>query len=136
MKSPHLLLLISAIFILGCSDNSISKVHNKKILDSKIKCMKLVVFPPNKIIENKLHELYTFDNNCNLKLFISYKGSIVCNSNQNSEKKVLGMPKSYLRFELKKQNTLFYSYYIDLNDNFNANDVENGFDRMKETLEF
>ena len=98
--------------------------------------MRLIVFPPHDSIESKLNELYTFSGDCKLKLIVSYKDSITCNSNQNSDKKVLGMPRSYLRFELKKQGELFYSYYIDLKDNLKDSDLENGFDIMKDSLIF
>jgi hypothetical protein len=123
-------------FFIGCSDNAISQVHNKKILNSKIECMRVVVFPPNSLIENKLHELYPFKNECHLELVVSYKDSIVCNSNQNSQKKVLGLAKSYLRFELKKDDELMYSYYKDLADNFTDFDVKNAFSSMKKALKF
>ena len=119
---------------MGCSDNAISQVHNKKILENKIPCLRLIVFPPHEAIEKKLNELYTFSDDCEFKLVISYKSSITCNSNQNSDKKVLGMPSSYLRFELKKQNELMYSYYKDLKDNLDSSDVVDGFDTMKDTL--
>ena len=96
--------------------------------------MNLLVFPPNKPIANTLKHLYTFDSNCDKDLLVSYKSSIVCNSNMNSEKKVLGMVKSYLRLELKEGEKLLYSYYIDLAENVENEDVKNGFKIMKETL--
>ena len=129
------IIIIFVLLFAGCSEDYISQANNNEILKNKPTCMKLMVFPPNKTIEDKLNSLYTFDDECKLELIVSYKGSIVCNSNQNSQKKALGMAKSYLRFELKKQNNLFYSYYIDLDNNFEASDVENGFDRMKDTLD-
>jgi len=96
--------------------------------------MRLIVFPPKESIQKKLNKLYTFSNDCELRLIVSYKDSIVCNSNQNSDKKVLGMAKSYLRFELKQNNGLMYSYYKDLKDNIKDSDVEDGFNKMRGTL--
>lgn len=96
--------------------------------------MNLLIFPPNESIENKLNELYPFTPNCDLDLVVSYKSSIVCNSNQNAAKKALGMAKSYLRLELKKGTHLLYSYYIDLTENVSGKDVESGFNVMKDTL--
>ena len=52
----------------------------------------------------------------------------------NSEKKALGMAKSYLRLEFKKEDVLIYSYYIDLADTIEDEDIENGFKVMKNTL--
>jgi hypothetical protein len=129
-------ILLSLSFLHGCSDNYLSQVNSKSILEKNIGCMKLVVFPPNKSIENKLNELYPFNANCDLDLVVSYKSSIVCNSNQNAEKKALGMAKSYLRLEIKRKNHLLYSYYIDLAHNVSDEDIENGFNVMKDTLPF
>ena len=96
--------------------------------------MKLVIFPPNESMQNKLNQLYSFNTNCDLDLVVSYKSSIVCNSNQNAQKKVLPMAKSYLRLELKRKNHLLYSYYIDLAENVNDRDIENGFNVLKGAL--
>ena len=127
---------MSIIFFIGCSDNYISQISNKEILESKIKCMRLIVFPPKDSIENSLNELYTFSNDCELKLIVSYKDSITCNSNQNSHIKARGMAKSYLRLELKKKNELMYSYYKDLKDNLQNSDIQNAFHTMKQKLAF
>ena len=96
--------------------------------------MKLSIFPPKESIEKKFLSLYPFDKNCTQELFVSYKDSIVCNSNQNVQNKALGMAKSYLRLEFKKRNILVYSYYVDLADTIDEEDIENGFNIMKNTL--
>ncbi len=44
------------------------------------------------------------------------------------------MAKSYLRLEFKKGDILIYSYYIDLADTITDEDIENGFNVMKNTL--
>lgn len=130
----YILLIFFSIGLVGCTDNYISQVNSKSILEKEIPCMKLLVFPPDKFISNTLGELYSFDNSCNRTLLVSYKSSIVCNSNQNSQKKALGMAKSYLRLELKEGKRLLYSYYIDLDENLENEDVEDGFNVMRETL--
>ena len=96
--------------------------------------MRLSVFPPKESIQEKLLSLYPFEKNCKSELMVSYKESIVCNSSQNAQKKALGMAKSYLRLELKKENILVYSYYIDLADSIGEEDIENGFSVMESTL--
>lgn len=129
-------LVILVLFLSGCSDNSMSKVYDKRILDSKIECMRLLVFPPNEKIQNTLESLYDFDKKCELDLVVSYKDSITCNSNQNANKKAYGMPSSYLRLELKRSDKLYYSYYIDLDSNIESKNIKDGFDKMREELHF
>ena len=96
--------------------------------------MNLLIFPPNQLITNTLNHLYIFDTDCDKDLVVSHKSSIVCNSNLNSEKKALGMAKSYLRLELKEGQKILYSYYIDLDENVNNEDVENSFKVMKSAI--
>jgi hypothetical protein len=112
-------------------------IFNEKLAKTKITCMKLLVFPPDKEIQNTLNELYTFDDSCSIKLEVSFKRGIVCNSNQNSDKKVLSnFPSSYLRMQISKDKKLFYSYYIDLKDGVNKEDVKSAFMRIKKDLVF
>jgi hypothetical protein len=121
---------------LGCSDNSMSRVYDKSILDKEIECLRLLVFPPNKEMLQTLNSLYDFDKNCELDLVVSYKDSITCNSNQNVEKKAYGMPSAYLRYEVKKGKKLYYSYYIDLDAQINNENIKDGFDKMLDELHF
>lgn len=130
------LLLISGFLFIGCNDNSISRIYDQHILYNDIKCMKLVVFPPNKNIENSLNHLYRFDKNCELDFIVSYKDGITCNATQNIDKKAYGMPNSYLRYEIKKNNKLYYSYYIDLDSKISDEDIKDGFDKMQNELNF
>ncbi len=130
------ILFFSLIFLfLGCSENYLNQVYDKRILDQEIKCMRLLVFPPNETIEDTLNDLYSFDKDCDLDLVVSYKDNITCNSNQNVDKKAQGMPSAYLRYELKKANKLYYSYYIDLEE-IKPKHLKDGFKRMKNTLKF
>ncbi len=134
-KIKYLLVLVS-LFFLGCSDGSQTFIYDKKILDAKIKCMSLTILPPNKNIEETLNSLYDFKKGCDYELVVSYKTSITCNSNQNADKKMYGLPQSYLRLEIKKEGYLQYTYYKDLQENLDSEDLQNGFETIKEDLHF
>jgi len=124
-----------SLFFISCSDNYLVKVYDKTILDENSKCVKLIIFPPNKTIEQTLKAGYNFKNNCALKFEVYTKGKIHCNSNQNSQTKAMGkMPEAYLRMEITKENKTLYSYYIDIKDEILPLHVENGFARMKKDL--
>lgn len=110
-------------------------VFNEKIAKEEITCLKLVVF--DKDVEATLKELYTFDKSCNMWLEVSLKSSITCNSNQNIDQKILSnFPSSYLRMQLYKGKTLFYSYYIDLEKSVSKEDVKKAFLRVQKDLNF
>jgi len=131
----RLLLLALALFFSACSDNSIVTIYDKSVLKEDSKCVELIIFPPNKTIEETLKAQYTFKDNCALKFEVFTKGRIHCNSNQNSQTKAMGkMPSAYLRMEITKKNKTLYSYYIDIIDEIQALHVENGFSRMKKDL--
>ncbi|WP_428738364.1 hypothetical protein [Sulfurimonas sp.] len=132
----HILVTFIFLFFIGCSDDGDVYITDQKILTTHIECMKLVVFPPNKEIESTLQSLYQFQDNCTYELIISYKTGIVCNSNQNFDKKVGGLPSSYLRMEIKKSNKLLYTYYKDLKEELSQKDVKNGFEVIQDDLDF
>ena len=99
--------------------------------------MKLQVFPENKTIEKTMHRLYHFDDSCPLRLEISYKNGITCNSTFNVQTKSMnGFPSSYLNMELKQGFSLKYSYYVDLMEDVREEDLKRGFARMQEDLTF
>ena len=131
----YLFLIIFGWLSVGCNDGSETFVQDESILKDEIKCLNLVVFPPNTMVENSLKKLYHFKQDCNYELVVSYKSSIVCNSNQNANKKAIGLPKSYLRLEIKKDAKLCYTYYKDLRDNLDAKDVKNGFEVIESDLD-
>ena len=130
MKKSQLLLLLALLFS-ACDDKAIVKVK----IDKPITCLKLLVFPPDEKIEQNFNTLYPFSNECPLSLFVSYKNSIVCNSNQNPSEKAKGIPSAYLRLELKEKKKLLYSYYIDLNEALSKKHLEKGFLRLKDELQ-
>jgi len=117
----------------GCSDNAITKLYDKNF--SNPTCLRVVVFPPDKMIEDKLNELYKFDNKCEYKLMVSKKGGITCNSTHNvSEKTISEFPSGYLKMDVTKGVKKLYSYYIDLTDTPTKSDVESAFSRVKKDL--
>ena len=129
------LLIVLALLFSSCSDKSIVSIYDKSILHEDSKCVELVVFPPNKTIEDTLEKQYGFKDSCSLKFEVFTKGKIHCNSNQNSQTKAMGkMPDSYLRMEITRDNKRLYSYYIDIKDEILPSHIENGFARMKKDL--
>lgn len=137
MKHWYSFFLFSLIFFQGCSDSATVSILDEKLSKTKIECMKLIVFPPDKDIQNALKKLYTFEESCPVILEVSLKKGIVCNSNQNSNKKALSnFPTSYLRMQIFKNGQLFYAYYIDLKDSVNGKDAKRAFKRIKKDLIF
>ena len=135
MKRSYSFFLLLLLFLQGCSDDAMVNVFNERIAKEEITCMKLVVFDED--VKATLQELYNFDESCDVLLEVSLKSSITCNSNQNVDKKILSnFPSSYLRMQLYKGKTLFFSYYIDLEEDVNAKDVENAFLRLQKELNF
>lgn len=111
------------------------KVFDKSVSENKISCLRLVVFPPDKVLESTLHNIYSFDENCEYRLEVSKKGGIVCNSNQNAAKKTLSnFPSTYLRMDVSKNSKPIYSYYIDLLDSVSTEDVKSAFSRLQKDI--
>ena len=129
------ILYIFLLFI-GCNDKSVSKIYDNSYKNKTIPCLKLSVSPKNKMIEKSLKKLYKFQDKCKYILLVSYKANIVCNSNQNAPKKTLSnFPNSYLRMEIdKNMNDLIFSYYIDLNEKVQKDNLTKGFNAIKKNL--
>ncbi|MDD2448542.1 MAG: hypothetical protein PHS42_04355 [Sulfurimonas sp.] len=135
MKQSYSFFLLLLLFFQGCSDSAMVNVFDEKIAKEEISCLKLVVF--DKDVKETLQELYSFDESCDVLLEVSLKSSITCNSNQNVDKKILSnFPSSYLRMQLYKGKTLFFSYYIDLKESVSKKDVKNAFLRVQKELNF
>jgi len=84
-----------------------------------------------------MKQLYHFDDSCPLRLDISYKNGITCNSTFNVQtKSINGFPSSYLNMELRRGLSLKYSYYVDLEEDVSPDDLKTGFSRIKEDLSF
>ncbi|MEA3330182.1 MAG: hypothetical protein U9Q29_00615 [Campylobacterota bacterium] len=124
-----------SLFFISCEDKAMVTLHAKEFSQKKIPCMRLVVFPPDKIFQASLKELYAFDDNCAFTLEVSKKSGISCNSNQNSDKKALtNFPSSYLKMVVRIDSRLIYSYYIDLLDAVSEQDVVDAFERVQKDL--
>ena len=129
----QLLFIILILFLVGCSDdvtvinNNPQKIHPN--------CLKLLLFGADKGISQTLHQLYTFDEHCNYTLQVSQKGDIVCNSNQNADKKALSnFPTGYIRMDVYKDHKVIYSYYKDLHTALTKEDITDAFQRLQKDL--
>lgn len=133
MKFFYLFLTALLVLLTGCSDDA---TVIKNTADTKpLSCLRLVVFPPDKIISNTLAKLYNFDENCSNELQISQKSGIVCNSNQNADKKALSnFPSGYIRMDVMQNHKTIYSYYKDLTSKVSPNDVKCAFHRLQSDL--
>nr|WP_275714080.1 hypothetical protein [Sulfurimonas sp. SAG-AH-194-L11] len=128
-----LLTLLLLLLIEGCSDNA-SITKSEKDLH-EVKCMRLVFVTQDEHLETRMRKLYSFDVNCTYVLKVSYKSNIVCNSNQNADKKVLSsFPSSYIRLELNKDTKSIYSYYKDLKHPVAKEDLEDAFQSLLQNI--
>ncbi|WP_457744028.1 hypothetical protein [Sulfurimonas sp.] len=121
------------LFVSGCSDDATITKSPSDLQD--VNCMRLVLFPPNKLFTQTLTQLYNFDENCSYRLEASQKSSIVCNSNQNADKKALSnFPSGYIRLDLYKGYKSIYSYYKDLTHRVEKEDIQKAFDNLKSNI--
>jgi len=126
---------VTLLFLTACDDNAIVNVYDKTILKVPLPCLKLTVFPENKMIKQTMETLYHFNETCPYHLDISYKNGITCNSTQNVQTKCInGFPSSYLNMEIRKGLSLKYSYYIDLMSAVSQKDIKKGFKRLDKDL--
>ncbi|WP_297485448.1 hypothetical protein [Sulfurimonas sp.] len=134
MKKIFVLTLLLLAAFSGCSDNDATITKSEKDLHN-VKCMRLVIFPPNKFLETTMNKLYNFDKNCSYRLEISQKSGIVCNSNQNAARKTLSyFPSGFIRLDLYKGYKNIYSYYRDLTHKTTKEDVKEAFESLKESI--
>ena len=126
--------LTALLFLGGCGDdNATTHFYTKE--KPTIKCLKLVVIPKDKLIEDTLKNLYNFSKNCDYEFRASKKSGIKCNSNQNAPKKALSnFPTGYLRFDVYKNHHIVYSCYKDLDSKVKKEDIKNGFAQLKKDL--
>lgn len=128
-----LLFCCICLFFASCSDNAIVRKNDKEL--SKVNCMRLVVFPPDRLLSDTAKKLYHFEDNCSYTLSISKKSGITCNSNYNVDKKVLSsFPSGYIRLDLTKNGDTIFSYYKDLTRKADKDDVEDAFEILKKSL--
>jgi hypothetical protein len=126
------LLGIFSTFFIGCGDDASVVKYDKNL---HIKCLRLVVFPPNNLISSTLKELYNFSNKCEYELQASQKSGITCNSNQNAPQKTFSnFPSGYFRLDIYKNGKPIYSYYKDLTHKTTKEDIKRGFDRLRDDM--
>ncbi len=133
MKKISLLTLLLLTAFSGCSDNATITKSEKDL--HNVKCMRLVIFPPNKFLETTMNRLYNFDENCSYKLEVSQKSGIVCNSNQNADRKALSnFPSGFVRLDLYKGYKNIYSYYRDLTHKTTKEDLKKAFEKLEQDI--
>lgn len=121
------------LFLSACSDNATVVKYDETL--KPLKCLRLVVFPPDAVIEESISKLYEFDDSCEYRLEVSKRGSIVCNSNQNADKKALSScPSGYIRMDVYRAQKPVYSYYKDLSSVVSEKDVTLAFERLREDI--
>ena len=129
----YLATLSFVLLFSSCSDDASVVFYQKDI--KQLPCLRLSVFPPDKELSDTLLSIYNFDDSCEYMLQVSKKGGIVCNSNQNADKKALSnFPTGYIRFDVYKNSTYIYSYYKDLNHKLKKSDIKDGFSRLSKDL--
>jgi len=118
--------------MLGCSDDADVVIYKEgKSLEKPLKCMRLVVFPPDEQIQKVANANYKFTKDCAYKVVIQKKGGIVCNSTHNTQQKTLSnFPSGYIRLDLYKGREPLYSYYKDLTTKVSDEDIERGLKRL------
>lgn len=131
-KRLFLFTLLATLFISGCGDNAtVTKNTDKKHLE----CLQLTLLMPDALISNTLKSLYNFSENCPYQLQVSRKNNIVCNSNQNADRKALSnFPSGYIRLDVYEGRKNIYSYYRDLDHPLEKKDLTQAFKRLKSDL--
>jgi len=133
LKQNNFYILLLVIFLNGCNDNA--QITKYTDTQTQPTCLRLVVFPSNELITNTLTKLYSFTNNCDYDFQVSTKSGIVCNSNQNANKKALtNFPSGYLRMDVNKGKKPVYSYYKDVYEEITEEDIQNAFYHLKDDL--
>ena len=133
MKS--IVFFMTLLFLTACEEKRKPVIFTDANMQLPLSCLKLNPLENEKKFDATLKKLYTFQVNCPHKLTLSYKKDIVCNSGYNASGQSLGkFPKSFLKLEVRKGLRVEYSYYIDLLDNVESDDVEEGFARLKKDI--
>jgi hypothetical protein len=129
-KMKRFLPVFIVLFLMGCSDSATVVRYDKSL--THLPCLRLVLFPPDRLLAQTLTELYDFKRDCPYELQVSRKSGITCNSNQNADKKALSnFPSGFLRLDVYKEHKPIYSYYKDLNSAATKEDIQKGFNRLK-----
>jgi len=133
MKST--LFLITLLLLTACEEKRKPVISIDTNVQLPLSCLKLSPLESEESFEATLKKRYTFKANCPYQLTLSYKKDIVCNSGYNASGQSLGkFPRSFLKLEVRKGLRVEYSYYIDLLDNVNSDDIEEGFARLRKDI--
>jgi len=128
-------LFMALLLLTACEEKRKPVISMGSNVQLPVACLKLNPLENEKKFEDTLKKRYTFKANCPHRLTLSYKKDIVCNSGYNASGQSLGkFPKSFLKLEVRKGFTLEYSYYIDLLNNVDIEDVEEGFATLKKDI--
>ncbi|RUM69917.1 MAG: hypothetical protein DSZ07_03630 [Sulfurovum sp.] len=133
MKKTILLMML--LLLTACEEKRKPVISVDTNVQLPLTCLKLNPLESEENFEATLKNLYTFKANCPHQLTLSYKKDIVCNSGYNASGQSLGkFPRSFLKLEVRKGFRVEYSYYIDLLDNVESDEVEEGFVRLKKDI--
>ena len=123
----QVIFLSLAFLFLGCEDKSyLETIYNKNLLNKEYKCLNLKLSPYSTNIYNNIKDIYSFSNNCENILKISYKSNIGCNSPYNKNKSL----NSYIQLELSSNNKKVISIYKDLKDASISNEIKKGYKQL------
>jgi len=133
MKSSLLLMML--FLFTACEEKRKPVISMDANVQLPLTCLKLNPLGSEESFKATLKKLYKFKANCPHQLTLSYKKDIICNSGYNALGKSLGkFPKSFLKLEVRKGFVVEYSYYIDLLNNVESDDVEEGFSTLKKDI--
>jgi len=125
--------LTTILFLISCTDNATTIKYEKNV--DTLPCLKLLIFPPDKMIEKTIKKLYKFNAKCNYEMIISKKSGIICNSNQNAARKTFSnFPSGFIRLDIYKNKKPIYSYYKDLTSKIKESDIKNAFLKLKKDM--
>ena len=123
----QVILLSLAFLFLACEDNSYLKtIYNKKLLNKDYQCLQLKLSPYSSTVFNNIKDIYSFSNNCDNILKISYKANIACNSPYNKNKSI----NSFIELELSNNNKRVISIYKDLKDANISYEIKQGYKEL------
>ena len=134
MKYYRLLILLALFFFTACEhDDAFVNKYDKTL--TKTECLSFIPSLLDSELNDAVKSLYSFSESCVYSLKASQKSGIVCNSNQNVQKKVLSnFPSTYLRLDVYRESQIVYSYYKDLSTKPSQEDIEKAFLRLTKDI--
>ena len=133
----NIIILVAIIVLLSSCQERGEKpiIHKNTNVTTAISCLKLASFEEENLLTSHLRKLYNFTSNCDYTLTLSYKKDIVCNSSYNAGVKSMGkFPTIFIKLDVRKGLDTIYSYYQDLYDNIEPDDIDRGFNKLKDDL--